>query len=771
MDNNDLPIVPGRGLNSNTAVELRLGYLKSLGFDISKISEHFFPLSDIRNNIESIIGSTEIPVGIVGPLKSIKDNELIYCAAGTLEGALVASMNRGAKAISKSGGFNSEFLYQRMVRAPLFLFNNADDAVQFKSWVDQNFDSIKQVAEQYSNHSQLMTINPFVIGNSVHLKFVFSTGDASGQNMTTTCTWHAMLWIVENFAQQTNIEIVHFVIEGNGASDKKVSQYSIQQGRGVSVTADCILEESVINSVLRTTSDEIVKFYTPSVAMSKIDGMVGYNINVANALAAIFVATGQDLGSLHESSVGILRVEKTETGLYLSLNLPNLVIGTVGGGTHLPKQKEALEIMGCLGNGKIERFARSIAGFALALEISTYAAIVSGEFAKAHEKLGRNKPVNWLLKSDINVEFIEGALLPKNSHFNIKEVEIIPDSMIENGILTDITRKVNKKLIGFLPVKISFDDKELSTTKQFLIKSKALDIDVIKGLHLMAASIDPELSDLIFKYRENLEYSHCHTKEILLYELLDQNGFEFLPEFFGKVIKPENETYLFIQEFLYYSDLQLYNTENNPEKWTAELIKKVIGCIDKVHKQFNDPAQKEKLASVIEFKPWTSKPLYKKMITLLQKESDDQETGQKYSRMLAFVDELEQEHDSLNLLKTLVHNDFNSRNIAIRNTGKPCIYDWELAVIDFPHRDVVELLSFVLNDNFTAEDLHQILKYHYELQHEQVQWSDWLKGYTYSLKEYLVTRVSFYAVSGILLKYGFTKRILENSFRMIEMLA
>ena len=119
------------------------------------------------------------------------------------------------------------------------------------------------------------------------------------------------------------------------------------------MVAECNLPEEIIRSVLRTTSEDLVRCFTQSVAMSKLDGMTGYNINVANAVAAIFAATGQDLGSIHESACGILNVEKTTEGLYLSLNLPGLVIGTVGGGTHLPKQKEALELMGCYGQGKV----------------------------------------------------------------------------------------------------------------------------------------------------------------------------------------------------------------------------------------------------------------------------------------------------------------------------------------------------------------------------------------------------------------------------------
>ena len=148
-------------------------------------------------------------------------------------------------------------------------------------------------------------------------------------------------------------------------------------------------------------------------------------------VAGIFAATGQDLACIHESSCGILNVEQADDGLYLSLNLPSLVVGTIGGGTHLNKQKEALEVMGCYGNNSVNRFAELIAGFALSLEISTFAAIVSGQFAKSHEKLGRNKPVNWLTKSEINKEFIQKRI-PK---LEINSISIISRNTLGNVIV------------------------------------------------------------------------------------------------------------------------------------------------------------------------------------------------------------------------------------------------------------------------------------------------------------------------------------------------
>ena len=387
-------IIPGRGLITESAIKLRHDYLVNQGFDLENISKYFIDNVSIQNKIESFIGTVEIPLGIVGPLLFCdgENEEFVYTASGTIEGALVASMNRGAKAISLSKGFSATVAHKKMVRSPLFILETYSDVEIFKNWINNEFIRIKKTAEKHSNYAKLISLNIHEFEKNVHVKFEYTTGDASGQNMTTNCTWHAMLWIVKQFQKDTGIVIPHYVIEGNGSSDKKVSQFLIDSGRGTNVTAECFLDDDVIKKVLRTTSEDIFRCFEPSLQMSKIDGMVGYNINVANAIAAIFVATGQDLGSLHESSIGILNIEKKENGLSFKLCLPSLVVGTVGGGTNLPKQSEGLRIMKCEGSGTVERFAKLIAGFALSLEISTCSAIAGGEFAKAHEKLGRNKP-------------------------------------------------------------------------------------------------------------------------------------------------------------------------------------------------------------------------------------------------------------------------------------------------------------------------------------------------------------------------------------------
>jgi len=766
-------IVPGRGLNSQSSIKQRIDHLANENIFIEKIQEHGLQLSEIRKNIESFVGSIEMPLGLVGPLlmNSLEKPEHVYCLAGTLEGALVASMNRGAKALSLSGGVNTAFVHQKMVRAPLFIFEKMNDSLIFCKWVDSHFSAIKKVAEQHSNHAKLLELTHFVTGRSVHLKFVFSTGDAAGQNMTTTCTWHAMLWIVEEFKKQTDVTIVHFVIEGNSSSDKKVSGYSINSGRGVHAVAECFLTEEVINKVLRTNSKDILKCFSTSIVASRLNGMIGYNINVSNAIAAIFVATGQDLGSVHESAVGVLNVEATEQGLYLSLNLPTLVIGTVGGGTHVSKQKEALELMGCYGKGKIQRFAQMIVAFSLALEISTYAAIVSGEFARAHEKLGRNKPIEWLTRAEMNTDFFKKYFTKELLNNDIIEVLPKNNMLIDNGILSSLSSRVSNKIIGFLCYEIVFQKQKEIPNLEFLVKSKPTDIETIKGLHTIAASIDSEMADLLIRHNLKLEYKNCHRKEPALFEYFYKKGIEITPKFYGKCFHTGREIFLLLQEILPQNEMLLMNTENEPHKWTKEIICKTIDAITLVHKHFILKENRNLFPEIEVFEAWEALPFYKKLIEIKFREEEFDDKRLMYQKMLHFADELKAESEKLDVERTIVHNDFNSRNIAVSKLGKIFVYDWELAVVSIPQRDIVEFLAFVLPQDFTAESFRFFLNYHFSLYNSTKEIShSWRFAFEYAIKEFLVCRVAFYDVVGILVKYEFTQRLLMNCFKMLKFL-
>lgn len=763
----EIPIIPGRGLNTPSAIQMRHDFLEENHLHFANIKTSNVHVHDLKSNIESYIGTVEIPVGVVGPLLFLQNNqqELCYTFAATLEGALVASMNRGARAISLSGGFSAFVLNQRMLRTPAFIFKKAEYAIKFSVWIKQNLEQIKKQAELYSNHAKLTEIDTVVLGKTAHTRFYYTTADASGQNMTTTSTWHAMLWIVDEYEKQVGVKITDFVLEGNGASDKKASYKSAQSGRGVHVVAEAFLKEEVIHRILRTSSDDLLKYYSNSVLLSKLDGMHGYSINVANAVAAIFAATGQDLASVHESAGALLFLEKNDDGLYLSVNLPNLVIGTVGGGTHLPAQSEALDLMGCKGTGKVERFAQLIAGFALGLEISTYSAIVSGEFAKAHEKLGRNRPVKRLTRAEITDSFVKKMFTDEFQKLKESKLNVDTLATVENGIITALTNRVTNKTIGFIPVAAEYNNVSLN----LYLKSKPLDIEVIKGLHSMAASIDTKLSDLLYSYRSVLEYNHCHLKEIQIYEFLQNYNFVYKPEFYGKYLSEEREIYTFLMEKFDFETLEHINSQKNPEWWTENQRKAVIEAISWVHMKFLGVENKAKLPDIKEFEPWNAKPLYKKLMELMLEECEVDYKRLEMTKLLRFTDEwtVEKRPD---LPLTIVHNDFNSRNIAIRKNGHAAIYDWELAVVNIPHRDIVEFLSFVLKPDFEPDELKMYLELHYNLAGKNMAWNKWLLGYEYAVKEYIITRISFYEVAGILAKYAFSERVFEVSLKLLQLI-
>ena len=761
------PIVPGRGLNNKTAREWRLSHLKEQGIELPLIADTHLSEENIRNNIESFIGSVELPLGVAGPLlfRANNQQEWVYTAIGTLEGALVASVNRGAKAISQSGGFAARVLYQRMHRCPMFIFKDLDECNLFVEWIEANTAAIKEMAERYSNHAQLIEINPSIAGRSVHLKFIYTTGNASGQNMTTTCTWHAILWVIDQLKTDINLVPVHYVVEGNGSSDKKIAHCNIRNGRGVAVVAECFLDEEIIRKVLRVDLNHLLLCLQQSRLQCEIDGMIGYNINVANALAGIFVATGQDLGSLHESSIGIFNMEAVSGGLHCTLHLPNLVIGTVGGGTQLPCQQEALQMMGCTGRNSLKRMAQLIAGFALSLEISTISAIVGGQFARVHEKLGRNKPTNWLLKKDINTAFIR-SLLSEEYQSQLKEVKLQPHSLAPNGLITALTSRINNKLTGFMPVEILWHNEQ---KQSMLLKSKPLDSEVHQGLHFMAASIDAKLADLLRDYRSELEYRQTHLKEIDLYQILQEKEIPITPHFFGSCSCSKQEAYMLLIERLKPNQLLLFNTENQPEEWTGKLIKRTIKTIHHVHQAFLQ-SNTSWPSSVDVFEPWKAQALYQRFASIMATEYKETPFEPILQRLPEYIRLLKKERHQIDLPSTIIHNDFNPRNVCVRSDGSICVYDWELAVINLPTRDIMEFLSFVLPIGFEKTSLLEYIDYHHTLQTTHYSKEDWYTACLYSTKEYLITRLSFYLTGKILMDYPFAERVFAVTSRMIQCL-
>jgi len=280
---------------------------------------------------------------------------------------------------------------------------------------------------------------------------------------------------------------------------------------------------------------------------------------------------------------------------------------------------------------------------------------------------------------------------------------------------------------------------------------------------MIAASIDPDLSDLLWKSKRNLEYHKSHLKEIALNEFLEEEKFFNKPAYFGKHIDDKREIFFLIQEFLDFSNMKIANSENHPEQWDKE---DVLSCITAITK-FHQNSKSTTVKNLQEFKPWKSTVLYKKLLSLIIAQSTQKNVITTLNQLMNEIDDLEHEASCIHLKKTVIHNDFNPRNIAIKKEGTPIIYDWELAMVDFPHRDIIELLSFILPENFTKEELLFYLKFHFNLYGSQL-WKEWLRAYKYSLKVYIISRVSFYEVSGIVVKYDFSNRILNTAINMLN---
>ncbi|MEU7380210.1 hydroxymethylglutaryl-CoA reductase [Streptomyces sp. NPDC042207] len=388
--------VPARGIYTESARLQRLDWIRSVtGTGLPSMDRTRLDAGRLTGNIEGFVGSVEIPVGLAGPLLFRGENVQgeIYAPMATTEGALVSSATRGSLAVTMAGGVSTCAVAQSMTRAPVFAFSRMPAARLFALTISQYLNDLRTVVRQVSKHAELVSIEPAVLGRTVHLKFTYTTGDAAGQNMTTACTWHACQWILEQGHLVDSQELESFIIEGNTSGDKKASFQSMTEGRGIRVTADCVLPEGIVKRVLNTTPDELTMGYHHIASGAVHGGVLGSTANAANIVAAIFTATGQDIACVHESSVGQFILERTsDGGVYASMTLPGLALGTVGGGTHLPAQRELLEMMGCTGKGSAVRLAEVIAGFALALDLSTVSAAVSGHFVSAHERLGRNRP-------------------------------------------------------------------------------------------------------------------------------------------------------------------------------------------------------------------------------------------------------------------------------------------------------------------------------------------------------------------------------------------
>lgn len=343
-----------------------------------------------QNNIENFIGAVQVPVGIVGPLRvnGMHAKGDHYVPLATTEAALVASYNRGCHAIAESGGCCALVLAEGLTRSPGFVFESALEMAEFAAWAVQQLDAFKAVAGETSRYAQLIDMKIAIEGNHLYLQFEYITGDAAGQNMVTIATQA----ICDYISGHAPLQPKHYYVEANMSGDKKASMQSFQTVRGKKVTAEVQLSKSIVEKRLRSKPVAMADYWQMSAIGGVMSGTLGVQGHYANGLAALFLATGQDIACVSEASVGVTRMEVSATGdLYASVTLPNLIVGTVGGGTSLPCQAACLEIMGLQGPGKAQAFAEVVASLCLAGELSIIAALSAGHFSHAHKKLARGK--------------------------------------------------------------------------------------------------------------------------------------------------------------------------------------------------------------------------------------------------------------------------------------------------------------------------------------------------------------------------------------------
>ncbi|PON33391.1 Hydroxymethylglutaryl-CoA reductase [Parasponia andersonii] len=344
---------------------------------------------------EMPVGYVQIPVGIAGPL--LLDGFEFSVPMATTEGCLIASTNRGCKAIHLSGGATCVLLRDGMTRAPVVRFASAKRASELKFFLEDpvNFDTLSLVFNRSSRFARLQGIQCAIAGKNAYMRFSCSTGDAMGMNMVSKGVQNVLDFLQNDFPDMDVIGI-----SGNFCSDKKPAAVNWIEGRGKSVVCEAVIKEDVVKKVLKTNVDALVELnMLKNLAGSAIAGALGgYNAHASNIVSAVFIATGQDPAQNIESSHCITMMEAVNDGkdLHISVTMPSIEVGTVGGGTQLASQSACLNLLGVKGASKESPGANSrllatiVAGSVLAGELSLMSAIAAGQLVRSHMKYNRS---------------------------------------------------------------------------------------------------------------------------------------------------------------------------------------------------------------------------------------------------------------------------------------------------------------------------------------------------------------------------------------------
>lgn len=345
-----------------------------------------------RKNCENMIGVVHIPVGVAGPLpiEGTRASGEYFIPLATTEGALIASVNRGCKAIKASGSAVSAVTENAgITRSTVFEASNLKAAFVFVSWLKQQSDMFQSVAAQVSGHLSFIGNREKVIGNRIFVRFAFDSQEAMGMNMATIAVHKIAAEIIRLYKEITCISIA-----ANFDIDKKPAWLNSILGRGRTAWAEAYINRDTVASVLKTTPEKIYEVWLSKCMIgSAVSGSLGFNSHFANIVAAVFLACGQDAAHIAEGSLGMTTTEVKNGNLWITCHLPDLPLGTTGGGTTLPAQESMLSLLGLAGGitgEKSAEFAEIVSAAVLAGELSLLASLAQGSLAPAHSRLGRN---------------------------------------------------------------------------------------------------------------------------------------------------------------------------------------------------------------------------------------------------------------------------------------------------------------------------------------------------------------------------------------------
>ncbi|KNC50041.1 3-hydroxy-3-methylglutaryl-coenzyme A reductase 1 [Thecamonas trahens ATCC 50062] len=377
------------------AVVIRRMHLETLGVELETLPHEHIDYAPIQGACcENVVGYVSLPVGTAGPL--LLDGTEYFVPMATVEGCLVASTHRGCKAITLSGGASSELLADGMTRGPVLRMPSLASAAELKKFLDdpETFAAVQAAFNSTSRFARLESVQVSVAGRTVFARFKAFTGDAMGMNMISKGTKKALELLQAEFP-----DMIVVSVSGNYCTDKKPAALNWINGRGKSVSVEATISASVVSKVLKTSVDALVDVnISKNLIGSAMAGSVGgFNAHAANIVTAIFLATGQDAAQNVESSNCITLMEKTRDGdLYMSVTMPSIEVGTIGGGTHLQAQSANLRMLGVKGPNRdvpgsnAATLARIVAATVMAGELSLISALAAGQLVQSHMQHNRS---------------------------------------------------------------------------------------------------------------------------------------------------------------------------------------------------------------------------------------------------------------------------------------------------------------------------------------------------------------------------------------------